>query len=212
MKKVIRLWRNSAYLRFLVSGLFLLFIALFFNYRATEFAARHASSPVEDIILDNIPIVDMRYLIVEGALFLIACVIFLIAIKPQRAPFVLKATALFIIVRAFFLILTHLAPYPGQLDAGADSWVTYLGIGFPAALFFSGHTGLPYVLALVFWNIRPARFFFLFSSIVMGVTVLLAHVHYSIDVFAAFFIGYSIFHLARVLFAVDYRLFEEGKI
>ncbi len=212
MKKVIDLWHNSTYLRFFVSGLLLLFIALVFNYRATQFATRHASVWVEDVILDNIPIVNMRYLIVEGALFLTACVVVLVIKKPQRGPFILKAVALFIIVRAFFLTLTHLAPYPGQLDAGADSWVNYLGIGFPAALFFSGHTGMPYLLALIFWDIKSLRWFFLASSVLMAAGVFLAHVHYSIDVFAAFFITYAIFHLARRLFPVDYRLFREGKM
>jgi hypothetical protein len=49
---------SSSYVRFLVSGIFLLAIALFFNYRATQFAATHAGPPVEDIILDHIPVVN----------------------------------------------------------------------------------------------------------------------------------------------------------
>jgi membrane-associated phospholipid phosphatase len=199
---------SSSYVRFLVSGIFLLAIALFFNYRATQFAATHAGPPVEDIILDHIPVVNMEFMIVEGALLLVAAVLFFIAQKPQRAPFLLKATALFVIIRAFFLILTHLGPYSLQSHLSIDSWVNYLGIGFPAALFFSGHTGMPFLMALIFWNHLRTRIFFLVSSGVMGCAVLLAHVHYSIDVFAAFFITYTIFILSTRIFRPDFELFH----
>jgi hypothetical protein len=40
-----------------------------------------------------------------------------------------------------------------------------------------------------------------------GVIVLLSHLHYSIDVFAAFFITYSIYHIALKLFDRDYEFF-----
>ena len=49
-------------------------------------------------------------------------------------------------------------------------------------------------------------------SLVFGITVLFAHVHYSIDVFAAPFITYAIFKLAELeLFTKDYAIMvKEG--
>jgi hypothetical protein len=40
---------------------------------------------------------------------------------------------------------------------------------------------------------------------VFGLSVLIAHIHYSIDVFAAPFMAYSIFSLARYFFKKDAR-------
>jgi hypothetical protein len=80
-------------------------------------------------------------------------------------------------------------------------------------LFFSGHTGLPFLIALIFWDHVYVRTLFLSSSVVFGVIVLLSHLHYSIDVFSAFFITYSIYHISLKLFHLDYTFFvpEEKK-
>jgi hypothetical protein len=54
-------------------------------------------------------------------------------------------------------------------------------------LFFSGHTGLPFLAALAFWHIPTLRIFYLASTWYFGTVVLLGHYHYSIDVLAALF-------------------------
>jgi len=66
-------------------------------------------------------------------------------------------------------------------------------------LFFSGHVGLPFLGFLIFKD-KKIRYFMLSASIILAVTVLLMHVHYSIDVAAAYFITYSIYALGKRLF------------
>jgi membrane-associated phospholipid phosphatase len=79
---------------------------------------------------------------------------------------------------------------------------------FGGDLFFSGHTGLPFLMALIFWNHPRLRYTFIAASLIFGTSAILGHYHYSIDVFAAYFITYSIFHIARTMFRSDLRLFE----
>jgi membrane-associated phospholipid phosphatase len=81
-------------------------------------------------------------------------------------------------------------------------------ISFGGDLFFSGHTGMPFLLALIFWEDKWTRFLFLGFSIMFGIVVLLAHLHYSIDVLSAFFITYTIFHLALYIFKKDRDMFH----
>jgi hypothetical protein len=63
-------------------------------------------------------------------------------------------------------------------------------------LFFSAHTALPY---LAFLLVRGTwiRLSFLLISLLLASAVLLGRLHYSIDVFAAFFITYAL-HKAEV--------------
>jgi membrane-associated phospholipid phosphatase len=77
-------------------------------------------------------------------------------------------------------------------------------------LFFSGHTGLPFLLALMFWKHDPtSRTIFLGFSILFATVVLMGHIHYSIDVLSAFFITYGIFHICKFLFKKEWELFSK---
>jgi membrane-associated phospholipid phosphatase len=65
-------------------------------------------------------------------------------------------------------------------------------------------------MALIFWNdSKFVRWISLIASITFGASVLLGHLHYSIDVFAAFFITYAIYHISQKFFAEDFLLFNK---
>ena len=80
---------------------------------------------------------------------------------------------------------------------------------FGGDLFFSGHTGMPFLLALIFWRDKWARYIFILFSVVFAVTVLLSHMHYTIDVASAFFITFTIYHIAEHLFKKDQQRFNQ---
>jgi hypothetical protein len=81
---------------------------------------------------------------------------------------------------------------------------------FGADSFFSGHTGMPFLGALVFWDDKLVRWVYILASIFFAIVVLLGHLHYSIDVFSAFFITYSIYRIADISFNKDKEVFERG--
>src|SRR3989344_1642190 len=196
--------------RSLYVGLLLLFISLFIEVVAGRYSARRAldASFVNDLILDNLAAVNLDFIIVEGAIVFWVAVSVLLFSRPRYLLFGLKAIALFIITRSFFISLTHIGLYPDQIEFGVtDIGYRFYGLfTFQGNFFFSGHTGLPFLLSLVFWDNMPWRKFFLAVAIVFGVSVLLAHVHYSIDVSAAPFITYGIFKVTQKLFPSDYAL------
>jgi len=67
-------------------------------------------------------------------------------------------------------------------------------------------------MALLFWKNKIMRYIFIFGALSFGVIVLLGHLHYSIDVLAAFFITYTINHLCEILREQDKIHFDTANI
>ena len=198
-------WSQKSFLFSVLSGFLLLAASLILNYAAGNYATKMASNGVTDIILDNIPVVDVSGIYVYGAILFGLFITIILIREPKQIPFIIKSAALFYLIRAIFISLTHIGPVIEQVVPVSSFF--YRNLVFGADYFFSGHTGLPFLLALAYWNNKELRYIFIGVSIIFGATALLGHFHYSIDVFAAFFISYSIFHIARHLFAKDYELF-----
>ena len=175
------------------------------NAYAIVFATEHASNPVTDIVLSNVPVFDVDGLFVYGTLLCVLFTALLFFSHPKRLPFAFYAAGLFFIVRAIFVTMTHVGNF--EPHAISDFGYTINRMFFGDDLFFSGHTGLPFLAALAFWREPTIRWFYLLMSIFFGVVVLLGHMHYTIDVFSAFFITYGIFHMAQHFFPKENALF-----
>ncbi len=203
-------WLNKDYWFAFWSGLIFLIGSLVANYYANLYAIERASNPVTDIILSNTRAFDLDGLFIYGAFGLVGLITILGLIKIQRLPFILKSVALFVIIRSVFISLTHIGIYPTHAVLDLNPFSLLLNkFALGGDLFFSGHTGLPFLMGLIFWDKIYLRYLFIFLSILFGTVVLLAHLHYSIDVLAAFFITYSIYHLARHFFPFELKLFQE---
>lgn len=200
--------RGSLFAAFVLLGVAYIFEHVANNY-AFLYSLRPTSVPVGDIVLDNIPVLDLNFIIIEMALITIVVTVFFVISRPRYLLFSLKALSLFIVTRAICISLTHVGIYPDHLVPGLGFFDgIYRYLNFETGLFFSGHTGLPVLMALIFWKKKRVRYVFLALSVIFGVGVLLAHVHYSIDVFAAPFMAYGIFTIAKKLFPHDYALIE----
>jgi len=196
--------------RSLYEGIALLAIAIIVQVFAGQYSARVSigANSVHDILLDNLPAVNLDFMIVGGAIALWFVAGWLLVTKPSHLLFGLKAIALFVISRAFFFSLTHVGSYPQGIPPGPDNlgWGFYKLLTFQGNFFFSGHTGFPILMALIFWDDDFWRPFFIVMSVLFGASVLLAHVHYSIDVFAAPFIVYGVYKIAERWFPQDFAL------
>ncbi len=191
------------------TGLVFVGISLVVQYYASFYVTRSISEPVTDIILSNTRVYDVDGIFIYGAL-LLTCVAIIVGLRRLNyAPFVLKSIALFTLIRSLFVSLTHISPFPTRavISSVFFSNPTFNGIFTGNDLFFSGHTGIPFLLALIFWEHKTLRFIFLGFSLLFAIVVLLGHLHYSIDVLSAYFITFSIFHICKFLFKKDWQLF-----
>lgn len=154
---------------------------------------------VGDLFLDYLPIVDMRYIYIYGILLgMLALIFYEIYYRPDLIPFTIKFFVAVFVTRSIFICLTHLGPPEGFfITAFANDYS-----GWPLNhmmhsndLFFSGHVAYPFMAALVTMHKKSLYYFFLVLSILMGITVLLMRIHYSIDVFAAYFIVYGLYKI-----------------
>lgn len=211
MKKLIHTYKHHFSDRgFLISiGLAFVFlmVSLFINFYAGIYATKSASNSVTDVILSNVRVFDIDDIFVYGSLALWIFVGFLGLIEPKRFPFTIKSLALFVLIRSVFISLTHIGPFPTSVAITSDILKNFT---FGADLFFSGHTGSPFLMALIFWDDIYLRFIFIASAIIFGVVVLMGHLHYSIDVLSAFFITYAIYRIAEIVFKNDKKIFDRG--
>ncbi len=191
-------------------GSFAIFLGAIFVVQpmAIDFANEAASSPVGDVILSNTPVFDVGIFFVYGMFLLVAFIAALCLSHPNRTAFILHSLTIFVLIRSAFVSLTHVGAFDTQLVSEFGPAITRMFFG--ADHFFSGHTGAPFLMALIFWQTPVLRYIFLAWSVFFGAVVLLGHLHYSIDVLAAFFITYGIYHMARWLLPRDWALFNKA--
>ena len=206
--------------KFIIScllGLVLLISSFVINYYAQGYALTRESNSVSDIVLSNIPTFNVDVLFMYAPLLLGLAIAISCVYHPRRIPLVLKSVAIFVTIRAIFITFTHLGPYPDHaiLDSldfnffhifsSSTNFFLFSGGG---DLFFSGHTGLPFLAALLYWDDKPMRYICLGSSVFFGILALLGHLHYTIDVASAFFITYTIYVIIIKLLPDDVTLFK----
>jgi len=199
-----KFWSNPAFALSSILGFMVFIASLVINYSAGKYADTRSSNYVQDIILDNIPLFQTNFIFIYGALFVFIFVCFLLFLMPHYFPFLLKTIALLIVIRSLFVMMTHLAPYPTEAFLSTNSIIGKFT--FEADLFFSGHTALPFMLSLIYWKNKFLRILFFLFSVIFAISVLLGHLHYSIDVFAAYFITYGVYHMAITFFKEEYDI------
>ncbi len=211
MKNYKTYFTDKTFLISFVTGFLFLVASLVMQFYANAYTIRKASVAVTDIILSNTRVYDVDGLFVYGSVLLFLVVLTICIIRINYTPFIMKSVALFTMIRACFITLTHISPFPTHVEISSVFFrhTLFSGIFTGDGLFFSGHTGLPFLLALIFWKQEKLRYLFLCFSVILAIVVLLGHLHYSIDVLSAYFITYSIFHLCQVFFKKEQKIFYE---
>lgn len=113
------------------------------------------------------------------------------SLKPERLLFAFQLYTLMVCVRIAAMYLLPLEP-PATLIVLNDPFVEFFGTGqtLTKDLFFSGHTATLFIFFLLEEK-KFLKLIFLVCTISVAITVLLQHVHYTVDVFAAVFFTYT---------------------
>ena len=138
--------------------------------------------------------------------------IFLVT-EPRRWVRYMITGGLVSLARGVCIALTGLGP-PDPLHAGAGLsgkgfWPAYLDLLSPIGvfangsarayltqdLFFSGHAATTFLLLLYLWRRPVLRWVALLGHLLMVASVLLAHLHYSVDIVGAWAFTFALFAL-----------------
>jgi len=154
---------------------------------------------LKDLLLNLFEPVNLTWLIF-GLIYISIITAIIVFLKNPES--LITAFQSYIVMTFFRIIAMYLLPLnpPAKMLPLGDPFVEYFGTGqlLTKDLFFSGHTATLFLLFLLA-DSKSIKIFFLISTIIVAVAVLLQHVHYTIDVFAAPFFAYCSLILTKKL-------------
>jgi hypothetical protein len=195
----LRTWTQEllACRRLLVLASLLFAAALYADYRCGTYVTFRHTVQVPDLILDRLPSIDLSFLFTYGYMALILGMFSYPIFRRIRMLHVVAIQfSLLLILRSVFMIFTHVSTPAGSIAVHFPG--AFSKLYFENDMFFSGHTAMPF-LGFYLFQRSWFRYVYLVGAIVMGIVVLAMHLHYSVDVFAAFFMTYASYKMGSAL-------------
>jgi hypothetical protein len=145
---------------------------------------------LSDLILDNLPVVDLSLIYDIVCLVILAIVVIYIVHKKDynRLPYFLLLSGIFYIIRGVFIVLTPFGNPPEfhGSDPLFNGWSK-----FELGVYPSGHVGNSFLMLLLV-NDKIYKYILGFFLAVVVFALFLSHGHYSIDMLSGFFFAYAI--------------------
>ena len=181
----------------LAGSVILLALVLYFYSDFLKFIESREGFVLNDPILKLFTPVDLTWLTFLAIYLSLLSGILILIRNPVRLMLALQVYTVLILVRMIAMYSVPFNPPPSMIPLN-DPFVQFFGTGklLTKDLFFSGHTATLFLLFLVI-DKRPYKQVFLFLTLLVGVCVILQHVHYSIDVFSAPFFTYGCYILVK---------------
>lgn len=185
-----RRFRNKTIIALLLVAIILTLLPTFF-----AFIEKREGMVLQDYVLDAIPAIDVSiptFVIIWSVVLL---VFYRIYQNPRLFLLIAYGFILMCLARILTISLLPLNPPAGIItlqDPIANLAYGGNGIFITKDLFYSGHTGNMFLFFLCLegkWD----KIIALTASFLIGLLVLIQHIHYSIDVFAAFIFTYFIY-------------------
>jgi hypothetical protein len=182
----------------ILTVVFLLIILIIFS-NFLQFVEGRDGVSLPDPILNLFNPIDLTWLTfgIIYASLIIAIINFVK--EPDKLLLAIQCYSLMVVFR---LIAMYLTPFsaPEKLLLLDDPFVQFFGSGqiLTKDLFFSGHTATLFLLFLIA-DKKYLKVIFLSCTLVVATAVILQHVHYTVDVFAAPFIVYTSYRIVIII-------------
>lgn len=165
-------------------------------YLAGRFLDKNYPNPGRpaDLILDNLEEIKAFVLIAEITSTTVSFFIIHKALSSKFKEFGEYFTKIGIlyILRSISIVVTPLAQIQDAATNGSNPVLASL---FYKGMFFSGHTGLAFLVFFLEKENKKLKFFKLVIAVITAVAVILSHSHYTIDVIGGFLAAYFVANL-----------------
>lgn len=195
-------WKLNWFKKQMAFTFILLAIILFALTRFLLFVEKREGVIINDPLLALFNPINLTWIIFSIIYAAVVSGLIYLTQHPVRLLFAVQTYILMVIIRMFAMYLLPF-DYPPTMIELNDPFVQIFGTGqlLKKDLFFSGHTATLFVLFLV-TEPKWLKKLFLLLTIIIAISVLLQHVHYTIDVFIAPFATYCAY---RVVFLSFYN-------
>lgn len=191
----------------LLFSLIILAAGLYFYSNFLTFIEAREGFSFKDPVLILIKPVNLTWLIFISIYLSLFLGIIILIKNPLQLVFTIQVYFVLILIRMIAMYTVPFNPPPSMIPLN-DPFVQFFGTGklLTKDLFFSGHTATIFLLYLVVEKKIIKKIFLLFT-IVVAVSVIVQHVHYFIDVFAAPFFTFTSYALVKRI-RVNYNFFS----
>ena len=186
----LRSFRNKTFVALALVAIILLTLPTFF-----AFIEKREGMVLQDFVLDAIPAKDVSIPTFVVIWSVVLLVFYRIYQSPRLFLVVAYGFILMCLARILTISLLPLNPPAGIItlkDPIANIAYGGNGIFITKDLFYSGHTGNMFLFFLCLQH-KWDKIIALAASFIVGILVMVQHIHYSIDVFAAFIFTYFIY-------------------
>jgi membrane-associated phospholipid phosphatase len=175
----------------------MLLLSLFILTRFLLYVETREGIIFPDPLLNEIQPVNLTWLIFGIIYFAVFGGLFYLGQNPKRLLITVQSYIVMILFRIIAMYITPFNHPPNMIELN-DPLVQVFGTGqlLKNDLFFSGHTATLFLLFLTAEK-KWLKNIFMLCTIVVATSVLVQHVHYTVDVFVAPFIAYCSFVLTN---------------
>lgn len=194
-------WQHKRFRYKTIIALLLVAIILILLPTFFAFIEKREGMVLQDFVLDAIPAMDVSIPTFAIIWSVVLLVFYRIYQNPRLFLVVAYGFILMCVLRVLTISLLPLHPPPGLIvlkDPIANIAYGGNGIFITKDLFYSGHTGNMFLFFLCLEH-KWDKIIALTASFLVGILVMVQHIHYSIDVLAAFLFTYFIYLGAKKL-------------